>query len=273
MSELPSYIVPSYHPAYLLRNQTLTKPTIEDFRKAARIHETGPTRIPIAERENGSMADAALFPLLDDVEGFFKGWGRTHTRMSIDFEATMTGIPWCVGFWPCDSEDQVLTTQGICIPFHKQGGENYWSPRDHEATMWLLKEYLEDPTQPKVGQNWVGYDGGYNDHGWEESDHSLAYRAFGIRVRGLVLDTMVAHHAVSPELPHSLAFQSSLCTDLGAYKLEVHATSSVDDEKEDDAQKGIQNVKDVDDRVLRGYCLRDCFAAGLSACELERVMA
>lgn len=258
-----AWMVPTMHPAALLRSMKMQHAVIEDLKKAVRIHKEGGRRfIPREERDHGDMPMWATHPSVDDVRRFVQQYHRA--RLAADFEATLRRVPYCVAFWPVDTW---LDAQGICIPFRCKGGARYWQRDEEKEVLELIRPIFEDPHWPVWGQNFAGYDVTLvRDFGWEcrsEIDDNPVEQ-----------DTMVSHHEVFPELPHSLAFQSSEVTDLGPYKLEVKEVDKAeDDEDEDDTVKGIENVAEIDDRKLRVYCLRDCFATAGAGLRNERMMA
>ena len=225
-----------------------------DLEKAVRIQREGSTRVPRIFRELGreEFLRDTLFPNFVQVCAFMEKWrGRP---LAADFESTYFDEVMCLGLWPlenCYEED------GLNIPFLLQGGVPYWSdPAEALHVRRLISEFLGAAWWPKIGQNWVGF------------DELLAHRAFGVRCQGCLLDTMVAHHLVMPELPHGLAFLSSVFTDLGPYKREVHEAAQ--DEK-DDVLK-FANVLNYDSLELYHYCVLDAFATSASANELIPMM-
>ena len=90
-------------------------------------------------------------------------------------------------------------TRAISIPFTGQFSEY------EEATLIkAVRDLLETPI-PKITQNGI-YDATYLADQW------------GISIRGMVWDTMSMHHCIYAELPHSLAFQTSVYTDEPYFK-------------------------------------------------------
>lgn len=256
-----SWVLPTFHPAKLLRDQTMQIAVIRDLKKAVRVQREGGLRfIPAAERLDDAMPRWATHPTLDDVKRWLVWYQHAgKPRMACDWEAHIaTREPWCLGLWPVDTW---LTEQGICIPFRCKGGGQYWEPHELPVVKDILRTFFSDPKWLKWGQNWVGY-----DHEIVEEFLSLPDGNVGLE-----LDTLPAWHSVYAELPQALAFQSSLVTDLGAYKLEVHQTN-LDDEEEDDTNKGWLHIEEKDDTKLRTYCMRDCFATAGSGLELEEMM-
>ncbi len=258
-----AWLVPTMHPAALLRSMKMQHAVIEDLKKAVRIHKEGGRRfIPRAEREEGEMPMWATHPSLTHIEDFVRKYYRK--RLAADFEATLRRERWCLGLWPVDTW---LDDQGIIFPWRCKGGARYWSKEDQREGEKLIRPIFEDPHWPVWGQNFVGYDVWHvTDLGWECNSE--------VEDCPVEQDTMVSHHEVFAELPHSLAFQSSEVTDMGPYKLEVKEVDKAeDDEDEDDTVKGIENVAEIDDRKLRVYCLRDCFATAGTGLRNERMMA
>lgn len=199
------------------------------------------------------MPHWSIFPTFSDV----RAWLEAHYRatLSFDLESTYQGDVMCMGLWPVDNW---LDEQGICIPLLKQGGKPYWDNQlDRLRVMDMIFTMLRDPHWAKVGQNVAGF------------DIPLMRKAWGIETQGLLGDTMIAHSLVMPELPHSLAFLSSIFTDLSPYKIEVHETST---EEKDDTDKW-ENIQHYDDYKLREYCLLDTFATAGSWVHLERMMS
>jgi hypothetical protein len=72
---------------------------------------------------------------------------------------------------------------------------------------------------------------------------------------GSVVDTLIKHHVVATELPHSLAFLTSIYTDLEFYKQDVKAAGG---------------MLWAPDDVLRRYNLLDCVATYITNFGLER---
>ena len=95
--------------------------------------------------------------------------------------------------------------EAICVPFMKEEGESYWTP-DEELEIWTaLAEVLGDETIAKVNQNIL-------------FDTDFLSRFHGIRTRGTLLDPMVAHKIVYPDLPAGLDYLCSIYTDQPYYK-------------------------------------------------------
>lgn len=199
------------------------------------------------------MPQWSIFPTADDVLSWLDA--HHHQALSFDLESTYQGSIMCMGLWPVDNW---LDAQGICIPFLKQGGRPYWDNQlDRLRVMDAVFTMLRDPAWGKIGQNVAGF------------DIPLIRKTWGVETAGLIGDTMIAHSLVMPELPHGLAFLSSIFTDLSPYKLEVHEDAT---DERDDVDKWT-NVQHYDDFKLREYCLLDTFATAGAWVHLERMMS
>jgi hypothetical protein len=237
-----TYLLPVIHPAALQRRQTMEFATAWDWKKAARIQREGATIVP------PPLMEWQTHPTLESVMQWFdlhRGW-----PVAIDFEATQDRQVVCMSAW---STRNPTEERGICVPFLSQGGGKYWTNPDEEyAVLEIIQEWLADPRIPKVGHNLVGYDTGYPGH----AELSLVHEAWGVTTQGIIGDTIVAMHSCFPELPLSLAFLSSLVTDLGPYKLALHGKGDGDD----DPKPAWTRILERPDLELREYALRDAFA-------------
>jgi hypothetical protein len=266
------FVVPTIHPARFFRDATMAFAASEDWKKAVRVQAEGPTRVHLPiERWQWE-------PTLADARRCFRGIKDAHTceepythgaahkticilsnygPWSVDFEATVEGEPVCMAVWSCNNPRE---RRGFLIPFLKQGGARYWPHSEWPEVFTLVRDFLEDETIAKGGQNVVGYDFGFPP--WNV--RALVKRAWNIDVRGIVFDTMVSHHAWLPEVKHGLATQASITTDLPPYKSDLHektGESAVEGDNEaDDAEDDWQRVLEKPDEELRVYCLRDAYA-------------
>lgn len=247
-----TWIVPSLHPAALIRDQTMTLAVIADLQKALRIQKDGgPSLLPACYRAGQPMPHYTMFPTVDGVlEWLARYQGCT---LSLDIESTYHGQIMCLGMWPVDT---ALEDEGLCVPFYSRGSVKYWNGLDELRVKQAVFGMLSDASWPKVGQNFVGF------------DVPRMKQAWGVDTQGVIGDTMVAHWCCMPELPHGLAFLSSIFTDLSPYKAEVHTNET----EKDDVDKW-ERVEEYDDRNLREYCLLDCFATAMAWRALEEMMA
>lgn len=182
-------LVPTYHPAYILRNWNERPVTVIDLIKARREAEYPEIRRPKRE--------IWIEPEIIDIKMFF----QKHVKnfISVDIETVGDQIT-CIGFAP---NPQIALVIPI-FDFRKKD-RNYWDQRD-EYTVWMIiKSVLENGRIRKLFQN-----GMY--------DIAFLYRSMAIRVRNADEDTMLMHHALYPESLKGLGFLGSIYTDEGAWK-------------------------------------------------------
>jgi DNA polymerase len=181
-------VLPTYHPAAILRNWALRPIAITDFIKAKREAEFD--KIIRPKRE------VLVSPTLEEIEAWAT---QDHSLLAVDIETTKRQIS-CIGFARSPSD-------AIVIPFvDKKGVENnYWPNPSSEAQAWLWVKRLLDHPAPKVFQNGL-------------YDLQYIYR-MGFRPRNVLHDTMLLHHALYPELQKGLGFLGSVYTNESAWKL------------------------------------------------------
>jgi uracil-DNA glycosylase len=185
-------ILPTYHPAAVLRQWELRPTVIMDLMKAKREMAYGEIRRPNCE--------IWIEPTLEDIGRFIDDYVRTCDLLSVDIETAGTRVT-CIGFAP-------RADLAIVIPFDdsRAAGGNYWPTAEHERQCWeIVRGVLEDGAIGKLFQNGV-YDIGF------------LMRSYGILVKGAKEDTMLAHHARQPESLKGLGYLGSIYTDHGSWK-------------------------------------------------------
>jgi DNA polymerase len=183
----------TYHPAYILRQWKDRSIVIADLIKAHR-ESTTPT-ITRPERE------IWIEPTLADIRRFIVEIinPRRNLPLSVDIETSGSRVT-CIGLGYSDI--------AIVIPFDdaRTKDRSYWPTCEAERDCWVLvRGVLEDRSFPKLFQNGL-------------YDIAFLYRSMGIRVMGAAEDTMLAHHALQPEMIKDLGFLGSVYTDEGAWK-------------------------------------------------------
>ena len=182
-----------------------------------------------------------IFPSLQDVQQTCDFLLNNNRDFSFDIETLgrreHTNLI-CIGFaW--SSED------ALCIPFLKRGGYSYWESETDEFEVWRSTIQLLTSKNLKITQNGFTFD--------------LPILA-GLRVKVTppVEDTLVNHHIVATELPHSLAFLKSIyARGLPYYKGDVKSSGG---------------MLWAEDKVLRTYCCRDCTSTFISRQEIKKEM-
>lgn len=194
-------ILPTFHPAAVLRDISLRPIVMFDLFKAKREAE-----FPEIRR---TPREIWIEPSLVDIRNFFDAHINGSTLLSVDIETAGTAIT-CIGFAPS-------ARIGIVIPFldSRRKGGSYWEDRERERAAWsFIKVVLEDGTIPKLFQNGL-------------YDIAFLRRSMGISVRGAAHDTMLLHHALQPEVLKSLGFLGSLYADEGAWKHEHKVSGTI----------------------------------------------
>ncbi len=214
-------VLPIVHPSFVARgNREFWSITVYDLKKAKLLSQ-GLLPRPKPPAFN-------LFPSIRDVRDICKMILNKKLRISFDLETVgykeklnimCIGVAWS-------------GNEAVCVPFLKRGGHPYWGDADErEAWSWLNELWLSDCI--KVGQNIFTFDiPVLMQHGVEFKRHTCR-------------DTLIRHHCIGLELPHSLAFLTSVYTRLGHYKLDV---------------KKAGGMLWAPDEIMRRYNCMDCIA-------------
>lgn len=190
------WIVPTYHPAAVMRQWDWRPVTVFDFQRVVELAGNAawePSRRLLVTDVTWERAQWILGQLeaLADLEG------GSPRRVAFDIEVETAQIQSIAFSW--------MPQMAACIPFWFGASGSYWTP-DQEAEIWDRLSLLM--ANPRI--EWIAQNAQY--------DTTFLFRQWGIRVRNLWMDTMIAHHTLYPELPKSLAFQTSIYTDLPFYK-------------------------------------------------------
>lgn len=181
-------ILPTYHPAYILRVYG-DRPVVEaDLRKAAR-QAHSPYHPPTNIRVDPSFEEVLSFlhrrpeRLAIDIEtlGEF-GTPQVHTR--------------CIGFsW--------TKFDAFVIPLISKN-THHWGQDQELAILTALDKLLQSPDVNFTLQN-------------GPFDTTVIAKELGLQVKNYDRDTMFMHHLLYPELPKDLGFLSSIYTDHPMY--------------------------------------------------------
>lgn len=178
-------VIPTYHPAAVLRMWRWRSTCVHDLKIAARESLTSTYEIPeynFITRPNFMQAWRCL--------GDLQAWvARGETRLAVDIE-TRAGHIACIGIaWS--------KTDAICIPLmEKNSPTGYWNEEEELALMFALYRLLTHPNAYCIGQNFT-YDAQYFNR----------HLCFTPR---LCYDTMIAQHTMFSALPKGLDFLSSM---------------------------------------------------------------
>lgn len=184
----PIKVIPTIHPAAVLREWSLRQPVVNDFRRAKkhwsdRVYNF-PTYNFLVKPSFGQTTDT-LTALLKRLNGGEMLWleGDLETGRRRHFIKCI-GISWS-------------RTDSICIPFMALGKpEGYWSVEEETQIIWLLWKLLTHRNARVRWQNGL-FDAQYIHRMWHF-------------IPRCDQDTMISQHTIFSDLPKKLPFQASL---------------------------------------------------------------
>lgn len=191
-------VLPTTHPAAVAREWSQRPVVIADLDKARRHSDTPEFRRP--ERH------IWLTPTLEDLATYERDYILPATELGSDIETKQDQIT-CISFAPSPSN-------AIVIPFFGEDGQSYWPTLDEELAAWdYVRRWLR--TKPIVFQNGL-------------YDMNFLWSRYGIPCSHGTQDTMLAHHALQPEMQKGLAFLASIYTDEPSWKFMIKGTRKHD---------------------------------------------
>ena len=190
----PFKVIPTYHPAAILRQYTWRNAALHDVRRAVKeMHRGHEMWYP--------QWDYIIRPSFDKVMetiAFLKYRAEiAPLPLATDIE-TRHGTIACIGLgWS--------KLDAICIPFldWSKPDRSYWTVLEERQIVFALRELLSLPNVQIIGQNFI-YDIQYIAKEW-----GIAPRVF--------FDTMIAMHVCFPGIPKGLDYISSICCDWHQY--------------------------------------------------------
>lgn len=186
-------VIPTLHPAYILRSWSERSIAVGDLRRAARIRSgAGSLRPAWNFRIRPNFVDVTS--ILDQL--YIRCFHGKPVRMSFDLE-TRAGHIACAGIsWS--------PTDAICIPFMVAGQTSgYFTEVEETEIVLRIARLLTHPNAEVVGQN-ILYDSQYTWRWWH----------FVPRV---IQDTMIGQHSIFSDMPKGLAFLASMYCDWYVY--------------------------------------------------------
>ncbi len=179
-------VIPTLHPAAILRQWSDRPIAVQDFRRAKR----NCNALPWARPE----WNFRIHPTWQDCHSILsqliaKLDGGESLRISFDIE-TRSGHIACAGIaW--------TRTDALCIPFMAVAqASGYWSESEEAYLVWLLARLLTHPNVRVVGQN-ILYDAQYTWKHWRF-------------VPRIDQDTMISQHSIFSDMPKGLDFLASM---------------------------------------------------------------
>jgi DNA polymerase len=197
--------VPTYHPAHLLHQVSggefkgywNRQVMICDFRRALL-----QSRFPELALPNRRLEICRSSFQLNEFRQKYKD----KIRMAVDIEALGTCIPACIGL-------SLNKLHGLTVPLWNVEGISSIPDSDLVQCWLILAEMLYE--KDIIGQNF-NYD-------------RDKIKRLGFVIRRLASDTMLKAHAINPELPKGLAFNTSIFTEEPFYKDEGMYQGSIQD--------------------------------------------
>jgi len=203
-------VIPTYHPAAVLRQWSWRFIAVQDLRRAAAIAAGHP---PVQPPE-----DFTIPRTFDYVVACLDELDRFQSPLACDIE-TRAGHIDCIGF--ATSE-----TRAICFPFFSlEHPEGFWTLEEEAFIVTRLRQLLS--SKQLIGQNFL-YDAQYIARHW------------GVAAVPL-FDTMIAQGVAFPGLPKALDFLSSMYLNWHRYWKDE---SQEADAKLDDSIRWRYNCKD-----------------------------
>lgn len=189
-------LLPTYHPAAVTREYSLFVVAVADMMKAKRGLEVEGIVRPA--RKIWIAPDVYDLQVWHDI--ILKN-GETTLDIEVDKQDLNNLYISCIGFG-------TSPWIGYVVPFVRRDGRHYWETTREELAAWdMVRSICEAEHITKILHRLI-------------YDQYVLARFAGIRLRGRLEDSLVAHHALYPELPKSLAFIGSILTEEPAWKLE-----------------------------------------------------
>lgn len=184
----PLKVLPTYHPAMVLRDFGARPVVVSDLGKAKRESLSPDLCRPLRE--------IWTHPTLEDLHEYERTRLVGADLVAADIETAQDQIT-CIGFSPRPGS-------AIVIPFFRGANGHYWqTPGEEKEALAIVRRWLA--TYPTVFQN-----GMYDIH--------FLWRKYGIPVPKAAEDTMLLHHAWQPELEKGLGFLATIYTDELSWK-------------------------------------------------------
>lgn len=194
-------VLPTYHPAAVLREWKLRPILLADLEKARKESEYPEIRRP--------QREIWVEPTYEDLLDFEARFITPSSELSIDIE-TIGELITMIGFAP-------TVNRALVVPFFDdtKPTKNYWPTTEIEIKVWnWVKRICALEKSRLVGQNFL-------------YDINFLWTRYGITVPHVTDDTMLLHHALQPEMEKGLGFLGSIYTDEAAWKCEYKNSKTV----------------------------------------------
>lgn len=187
-------VLPSIHPAAVLREWSMRGSVVTDLRRVAK--HKGPEPWPKPEWK---FIIRPTFSQAVETLNMICGWlenDKGPIRLAPDIE-TRHGHIACIGIaWS--------KTEAICIPLMCMGKpDGYWTEEEEVWLCWMLYKIFTHPRVEIIGQNFL-YDSQYF---WRHTKF----------VPKTTQDTMISQHSLFADAPKALHFQASMYCEYYVY--------------------------------------------------------
>lgn len=181
-------VVPTYHPAYILRSWSDRMLCVQDLRRAAKYKDG----IPYPSLNWRFTIRPSFSAVMNCLTALLETCNTKPLWIDFDLE-TKHGHIDCAGLsWSL--------VDAICIPFmSKENKAGYWSVEEEASIIFLLCKLLQHPNCLVRGQNLL-YDSQYTYRHWH-------------MIPNVKQDTMISMHVMFAGMKKSLDFQASLFCD------------------------------------------------------------
>jgi len=179
-------VVPTYHPASVLRKWDQRVLVVLDLAKALR--QSTSCDSPALAREIWTE------PSIEDLYVWWERFGARTKLLAVDIETVKQKQISEIGF-ASDS------THALHVPFvYQEGGvwKSWWATAQEELEAYEFVRMVCESSVPKIGQNLCQYDSFWLAKEW------------GVVLNNIVADTMTMAHCWQPELDKNLGFLASL---------------------------------------------------------------
>lgn len=209
-SSRPFIVLPTYHPSAILHQWPLRSTMVANLLKVEDcLRQAGAT-----DSLNGRGTDSSFrptiktSPTISEIEAFAERAFNADV-VAVDVE-TRFGQIRTVGF-------SITPDSAFIIPFWEPPAGSYWPTIDGEVRAWkAVKRILSSRRSTKIFHN-----GSF--------DIQYLWRLHGIPTYGPIEDTMLAHHAMEPELPKTLGGLAAVYLNMPEWKT-MRARSEKDEE-------------------------------------------
>ena len=189
----PHYVIPIYHPAFVLRQYSEREICIFILQRA---HEELMYYQQKKALQPLPIRSITTSPSFDIASTFLQRCIASPNPISVDIELLRRKVPYTISF-------AISPSEAISLSF--------WNYPPNELTQLWRKMDAIFQTKWQIGQNYTTFDA-----------HWLRALGFSVNLN-LVHDTLVRHHILWPGLRHKLEFQTLQYTREIYYKEEGHS--------------------------------------------------